>query len=850
MSEFSSRAHAAAPLTGGHRFNLVRYFAITSLVCILVIATALGWIYQHFALRELSRQAERHNAALAQTLSNALWNRFAPLISRSPKLDRTAILAAISDLQLREDVIALMSNSHVIKVKLYNSDGLTVFSTELAQVGAISADNPGVHRALGGGVLSDLTHRNTFDGFEGTLQNLDVLATYRPAFGPDKRIEGVFEIYSDVSELVSATREVRTLVIGAVLGLLGILYVLLHLLIARAQHILDQQSKDLAASIDSIARTNRELDRRIAERTAELSEANEALHREVEDRVMVEGKLRLAAQVFENSVEGIIITDPEQTILAVNRAFTVVTGYEESEVKGKTPKILQSGRQSAHFYETMWSGLKTHGHWQGEIWNRRKSGEIYPEWLSISAVKDSFGNTSNYVGVFADISNLKNSQEQIEYLAHHDLVTGLPNRLQFNQNVVKAIDTAARADRRFALVFLDLDHFKNINDSLGHDAGDTFLREIADRLRRAVRTDDALARLGGDEFIALIENVRSGRDAAVVAQQMLDALSQPIHVECNEIIVSASIGVSIYPDDGNDVHTLVKHAEAAMYRAKAIGRNAYQFYAPEMTANASDRLQIEMQLRRALDNGEITLHYQPQIDLKTSELIGVEALVRWHHPERGLVPPPKFIPITEETGLINDIGAWAFRETCQQIQRWDADGCRVPRVAINVSVRQIEREGFTELVAEALRASGVDAARIEIEITESVLMQAGNPVALLNRLRELGVSLSIDDFGTGYSSLSYLRKLPINTLKIDKSFIGDIPDNTSDAAIVQSVIALATTMAMTTVAEGVESEAQIDFLKREGCNVGQGYYFSPPLSADDFVLWAKRRQRDPTGAAA
>lgn len=839
MPGFLSQASRVAPLTGGHRFNLTRYFAVTSLVCILIIAAALGWIFQHLALRELSRQAEHHNAELGRTLGNALWHRFDPLVSRAGQLDRETILQEIASGHLREDVIGLMAGSQVIKVKLYTLEGLTVFSTDLSQVGFPARNNPGVKAAVSGKVLSDLTHRNSFDGFEGTLQNLDVLATYRPALDPQGNIRGVFEIYTDVSDLVAATRNVRSLVIGAVLALLGLLYVLLHLLISRAQHILNLQSDELDATIDTVERSNRDLDQRVANRTAELQQANEALQREVSERMAAEGKLRLAAQVFENSVEGITITDPEQRILAVNRAFTLVTGYREDEIIGQTPRLLQSGRQTPAFYEAMWEMLQATGHWQGEIWNRRKNGEVFPEWLSISAVKDSFGNVSNYVGVFSDISKLKDSQNQLEYLAHHDVVTGLPNRLLFNQHVVMAIDAAMRRDGRFALIFLDLDHFRNINDSLGHDTGDAFLSEIATRLRRGVRSGDTLARLGGDEFITLIEHMRLGEDAAVVAQQMLDTLSTQISIAGHELFVSASIGISLFPDDGTDVHSLVKHAEAAMYQAKKTGRNAFCFYQPEMTADASDRLQTEMQLRQALDKGEITLQYQPQVELASGRLSGAEALVRWNHPVRGLVPPPKFIPITEETGLINDIGAWAIRSACEQLLRWDSAGLRLPRLAVNVSVRQLERPGFVELVGDILRDTGVAAERLEIEITESLLMQTGDAANLLERLRSLGVSLSIDDFGTGFSSLSYLRRLPINKLKIDQSFIGDLTSNASDAAIVQSVVALANTMSLTTVAEGVENEEQIQFLRRQGCTAVQGYFYSAPLSADDFAAWAQ-----------
>jgi diguanylate cyclase (GGDEF)-like protein/PAS domain S-box-containing protein len=825
---------------GRRRFGLVRYFAATSLICMLVIAAALGWIYQHLALRELARQAETNNAALAQTLANALGQRLQPLLT-VPETEPAALLRQIEAAGLRDTVVALLRGTQVIKVKLYDRAGRTVFSTEPEQVGAPATDNPGVRAALAGDVRSDLTHRNTFDSFEGTLQDLDVLATYRPAFSGDGSISGVFEIYTDVSPLVAATHEIRTLIAAATLGLLAVLYALLHLLVARAQRILDRQADELTGTIDAIEQANRQLDRRVGERTTELIEANAALQKEISDRLAAEGKLRLAAQVFENSVEGITITDPDTRILAVNRAFTVVTGYSEQEVLGKTPRLLQSGRQSTGFYAAMWETLRSKGHWQGEIWNRRRNGEVFPEWLSISAVKDSSGHVSNYVGVFSDITSLKDTENRLDYLAHHDLLTGLPNRLYFNQRVMLAIDNALRHERRFALIILDLDHFKNINDSLGHDTGDAFLRVIAARLRERMRTGDTLARLGGDEFIALIENIGEAADAELVARQMLDSLAGQIAAKGHELFISASIGISVFPADGGDVHSLVKHAEAAMYKAKSAGRNAWQFYTPDMSADASDRLQTEMQLRRALDNGEITLCYQPQVDLHSGRLVGAEALVRWQHPERGLVPPPKFIPITEETGLINDLGSWALREACAQIARWDRAGFAIPRLAINVSVRQLDRPGFAELIAGICAESGVWPQRLEIEITESVLMQTENATELLARLRMMGLSLSIDDFGTGYSSLSYLRRLPIDKLKIDQAFVTDVTTNANDAAIIESVIALARTMSLATVAEGVESEEQAALLRRFGCHAAQGYHFSRPLPAGEFADWAKSR---------
>lgn len=829
-------ADAAAP-AGGERFRLNRYFAIASLLCTLLTAGALGWVYQHLALSALSQRTEAHNAGLARVLSNALAPRFAGVVAGSRARSREAMQGEAEAGGLRDAVIRLMRGSQVIKVKLYDRAGITVFSTDTAQIGSSARDNPGFLSAVGGSLRSDLTRRNTFDGFEGTLQQVDVLATYLPMTGDDGTILGVFEIYTDVSGETAQTRRTRTLMIAAVLALLGVLYAFLHLIVAHAQRVLDRQALALDRSLAAIEQANQALDQRVRERTRELSDANASLQAEVAERVAAERKLRLYAQVFESAAEGITITDARQRILAVNPAFTRVTGYAEHEMLGRTPRLLQSGRQPASFYEAMWASLRTTGHWQGEIWNRRKNGEVFPEWLSISAMKDSAGKVANYVAVFSDISTLKKSEDRIDYLAHHDVVTGLPNRLMFNQRVILAIDHAARGSGRFALVYLDLDHFKNINNSLGHHTGDAVLRAVATRLREGLRSGDTLARLGGDEFIALVENSGDRDAVAAVAQQMLDTLATPVAVPGHELVISTSIGIAVFPDDGADVHTLVKHADAAMYRAKAKGRHTFEFYVPEMTEGASERLRTESQLWHALENGEMRLYYQPQVDLGSGEIAGAEALVRWRHPQRGLVPPVDFIPITEESGLINELGAWAFGEACRQLREWDAAGLRLPRLAVNVSVRQIERSGFIERIAAILAETGVAPERIEIEITESVLIQAKDTGNLLAELRELGVVLSIDDFGTGFSSLSYLRRLPIDKLKIDQAFITDVTTNANDAAIVQSVIALARTLELTTVAEGVEDAGQVEFLRREGCDTAQGYHFSRPLTAEDFAAW-------------
>lgn len=822
----------------GSPFNLKRYFSLTSLLCTLLIAAALGWICQHLALRDLVHQAEESNRALTRAMANSMWPKLALLVEESPAMTPTAIRERIDATGLRDATVRLMRNTEVMKVKVYHLQGRTVFSTDLDQIGEDKIHNLGFAGAAAGRTVSDLTHRDTFDSFEGTIQDLDVLATYSPILDERGGVVAVFEIYSDVTHLIEHIRKTRTIVALAVVGLLGVLYVLLHLLVARAQALIDRQSAALRATMTQLAETNNQLDQRIQERTAVLRAVNRSLRSEIEERREAEEKLRLAACVFDSSAEGIVITGIDERIIAVNRAFSAVTGYRADEVLGQTPRILQSGRQDTAFYTDLWQRLQGSGQWQGEVWNRRKNGEIYPEWLSISVIRDHNQQPTHYVGVFSDISSIKASQEKLDFLAHHDPLTGLANRLLFTEQVEQTIRKAIRDNGRFALLFIDLDHFKHVNDSLGHEVGDRFLQAVAARLQGQLRDSDTIARLGGDEFTLIIDNIADGRDAALVAQKVIDALRAPIDVDQHELYVTASVGISLYPDDGEDVQTLVKHADTAMYQAKAHGRNAFHFYAPEMTAYATERLQLEAQLRRSLAQGEMEVLYQPQVDIGGDELLGVEALLRWNHPTQPSIAPLKFIPIAEETGFIGELGVWVMRTACRQLARWDAEGLHVPHMAVNVSARQFERPEFVAQVAAILAETGVRAERLELEITESILMQTDNAYQILEDLRALGVCLSVDDFGTGYSSLSYLKRLPIQKLKIDRSFIMDLATDANDAAIIRAVIALARTMDLDTVAEGVESAAQADFLRAEGCTIAQGFHYARPMRGDALADWA------------
>jgi len=818
-------------------FNLTRYYAIASLACILVAATILGAFYRYLSIETLMRMAEDRNAAVTRVFGNALWPHFGPLL-RAPSEARPdpAKVALI-----REEVVALMKETFVVKVKIYNMEGTTVFSTDPKQMGQSKRDNAGFKGAAEGRLMSELTHRDQFSAFDRVLEDRDVLSSYIPfRREAGERIDGVFELYYDITPLLADVERTQWLVFFVVTGVLTLLYALLYLIVRRAQRIIGQQAADLRTYLAHIEEAKQQLDERVHERTHELKEVNDALKAEILERERAEVRLQLAAKVFESTVEGVMITDASTRIMAVNRAFTVVTGYDEAEVIGSTPRFLQSSRHDREFYEAMWRELQQSGQWIGEVWNRRRSGEIYPERLTIGTVRDQEGRIAHYVGVFSDISDVKRTQERLDFLAHHDLLTGLPNRLLFNDRVTHAIERAQRDGRAIAILFVDLDRFKHVNDTLGHEFGDQLLKRVADQLTATLRNSDTIARLGGDEFIVLLEDIADRDGAMAVARQLLTILAQPISVASNEVFVSASIGVSCYPADGQEVTTLIRNADAAMYHAKTHGRNACFPYELSMSDQARERVRFEALLRRSIERAELTLVYQPQVDLATGALVGVEALARWHNPELGWVPPARFIPVAEDIGFVSALGEWVVREACAQVKRWDAQGFAVPRVAVNLSPRQLEHGNVVDTVDGALRETGLAAHRLEMEVTESALMQGGHAVARLHELRALGVELAVDDFGTGYCSLSYLPQLPLQKLKIDRSFVTGAATDPGREAIVRAVIALAKALRLRVIAEGIETVEDAEFLRAERCTEGQGYLYSRPLAPDALLaIWGK-----------
>ncbi|MBJ7313027.1 EAL domain-containing protein [Rugamonas sp. CCM 8940] len=559
------------------------------------------------------------------------------------------------------------------------------------------------------------------------------------------------------------------------------------------------------------------------------------VYADVTARKEAEEKLLLSATVIEHIADGVVVLDAAGTIVAVNPAFSQITGYAEQEAIGKDRTLTRSGRHDEAFYEQMWNEQMTSGFWRGEIWNQRKNGELYLEWLTVSAVRDHRGIATHYVGVFSDITKAKESQEKLDHLAHHDPLTALPNRLLFHDRLQHALQRAVRDDEQLALLFIDLDRFKNVNDTLGHHIGDELLQQVAKALSGKLREGDTLARLGGDEFIVLLEDVGGQYKASLVAEKLVAMFEQPFMVAGHELFVTCSVGISLFPDDAVDLNMLIRNADVAMYQAKARGRNGYSFYAPSMTGEGVERLRLETFLRRSIEKDEVFLNYQPQVEIDTGRLIGVEALVRWNHPELGPVPPVRFIPLAEDTGFINQLGKWVLFEACRQMVRWQADGLYVPKIAVNLSAKQFERGSIVNMVSAILRETGLEPERLQLEVTESVIMNTGDALVFINDLHSIGVGLAIDDFGTGYSSLAYLKQLPVQTLKIDRSFIKDISTDPNDEAIAIAIIQLGKSMNLSVIAEGVETEEQAAFLLRHGCYLAQGYFYSRPVLAQDLL---------------
>jgi len=570
--------------------------------------------------------------------------------------------------------------------------------------------------------------------------------------------------------------------------------------------------------LTGIGFTSRRVDRHLEERVAHLEETG------------------LAAHVFESSLQGVMITDAEGRILRVNNVFTDLTGFSAEEAIGQQPSILRSGHHDPEFYAGMWHDLLAQGRWSGEVTNRRKSGEIFVAWETISTVYDDSGLPRYFIAMFQDVTDQKLANQRIYQLAHYDILTQLPNRQLLGDRITHAIDRARRQGSWLGLLFIDLDKFKVVNDTLGHHAGDKLLAIVADRLTKCVRASDTVARLGGDEFAILLEDIDTLNDIERVAEKIVSTAAEPIPLEGRQWRVGASVGISLYPKDGEDMGSLLKNADTAMYKAKADGRNRFQFFDASLAQQAAEHVARENALRQAIAEQGLRLHYQPLVAIASGAIIGVEALVRWPH-EGKMIPPDEFIPLAEESGLIVPLGQWVARTACSEIAALTQRLGRSLQLSLNVSALELKHAGYLDTLLQAVRESGLPPASLELEITETSMMQElRGKAALFELFSNQGISIAIDDFGTGYSSLSYLKRLPVDTLKIDRTFVLDTPADKDDCVIIRTIVSMGRSLGLHMVAEGVETPEQLEFLRQEGCDIGQGYLFSRPLPLNELEV--------------
>jgi diguanylate cyclase (GGDEF)-like protein/PAS domain S-box-containing protein len=562
--------------------------------------------------------------------------------------------------------------------------------------------------------------------------------------------------------------------------------------------------------------------------------------RDITKRKEAEEEMRLAASVFRTTHEGILIADARGVIVSVNPAFTEITGYAPEEAIGQTPRLLKSDHHGDDFYDLMWKELRSNGRWQGEVWNRRKTGEAILEWLTVSAIRDSNGRHRRYIGIFSDITELRRKDEQIRHQAYHDALTDLPNRSLLIDRLERAIASVARHGTSVATLFIDLDRFKVVNDSMGHHEGDKMLQVIAQRIVETIRKSDTVGRLGGDEFVVILTDFKDTTEIIQVVEKLLFMLAYPMELGGRTVHSGASIGIAVFPQDGGDPMSLMRNADTAMYQAKAAGRGTFRFFDPSMNERAVRRMELEASLRRALENEEFELFYQPKVRIEDGKLCGAEALIRWRQFDGSLVSPAEFIPLAEETGLIVPIGYWVAEEACRQLQAWQDAGLALSRIAINISPFHFQDEELPVRLESIISRTSLSGDALEIEITETAVM--GDPqkaTHMLERIRALGIEVSVDDFGTGYSSLAYLKRFPISAVKIDRAFVAELGTNPEDAAIIKTIVALAKTLKLEIIAEGVETSGQLVFLGEAGCEVVQGFLFSRPLPAHQFLAWAR-----------
>jgi diguanylate cyclase (GGDEF)-like protein/PAS domain S-box-containing protein len=569
-----------------------------------------------------------------------------------------------------------------------------------------------------------------------------------------------------------------------------------------------------------------------------------AIKLDITDYKEQQQKLQQSATVYETIGDGIMITDSEKKILSINPAFVQMFGYEEEELIGQEPMIISSLKQDRSFYKRMWYSLTRRDRWSGKMYNRTKSGKILPTWLTITVVRDKIGAIANFIAVYTNLEGIIEMEEKVDFLAYHDSLTHLPNRAQFEREIVRIFDIAKINNEKIAILFIDLDRFKVINDTLGHHIGDEMLIYLAKRIKNVLRKDDLFARIGGDEFVIVLDPLKARENAALMAEKILSVVREPIQVQNYHLNTTASIGIALYPDDGAEKSEIIKHADSAMYHAKESGKDRYEFYSKQLSIDIQLRLDLEQELKHALKKKELYVHYQPQYDLKSGKVSGAEALLRWDNPSLGQVSPALFISVAEETGMIIDIGYFVFEEACREYMHWKEQGLDINSISVNISSVQFREDDLFENFKKVIEKVGISPQNIEIEITERFIMEySTSNLTILEELRNIGCQISIDDFGTGYSSMSYMKSLPLDTIKIDKSFVIDLPHDTHDIEVSKAIIALSKSLGYQVVAEGIENELQEAFLRENGCNIGQGYYFAKPMDSSAFVAFVKEKNQ-------
>ena len=742
--------------------------------------------------------------------------------------------AITQDSLSKVNVAMIMEDTRLLviqKLNIFSSSGEILFSTDKKEIGKVNRKDY-FFRVVAKGKPYTKTVSKNAETASGSISETDVVETYIPIMRQEK-FAGAFEIYYDISKRKSKLGALVTRMYWTIfpssLALLGIIVFLSLKANKNFEKLRETELK--------LHRAYTEMEQKVISRTDALQQANVQLEKEIEDRKQYEKQMIQATSVFENTIEGIVITDSKGIIQRVNKAFTTITGLEPEEAVGQNPRILKSGRHDQAFYEEMWSSLITSGMWEGEIWNRRKSGESYPQWLSINTIKSSDGKAIHYLGLFHDITDIKRSEDQLRYQANYDALTGLPNRQLFNDRLKVGITHASRNNLPLGVLFIDLDDFKNVNDSQGHYVGDLMLKQVAKRLTLCCREEDTVARLGGDEFLLLAQYIREDEPAAAsLAERIIESFRKPFKMGDKQIFVNASIGITIYPNDGNDVETLVKNADVAMYRAKDHGKNQFRLFTDVMNREVMRRIALGNDLRGGLKREEFMVYYQPKVNIQTGIVSGMEALVRWNRLKKEMVPPGEFISLAEDNGVIFPLGEWVLSTACRQAEEFGVGCHRDLCIAVNLSVRQFRQENLVAMIRETLNKTGLAPNLLTIEITENIVISdIEATIKTLKLLKEVGIHVSIDDFGTGYSSLSYLKKMPLSELKIDKSFVDDTPDSAEASAIVKMVLSLARSLKLKTVAEGVETKKQLEFLRNEGCDEMQGYLFSKPLPAPEMA---------------